>query len=281
MFKIGEFSKLGQVTVRMLRHYDKMGLLKPDHIDKFTSYRYYTPGQLAHLNRIIFFKDLGFSLNQIKDLLSNNLPNDQLREMLTMKQVELGREVQESHARLARVEARLEQIEREGKPPSYEVTTKSAEEMVIAAVRQLVPKPQDMDYYCKQMYTTLYTGLGNIGISPLNPEITFYHNDEYPEADLDVETSVRVSPRFLNTALEHPDIKIRKVSEEKNVASLIYEGPFRNVGSAVLVLLNWIGISGWNMTGPVRELHLTGPAHIKGKVQEKAVLELQIPIDAL
>jgi len=58
MFKIGDFSKLGQVSVRMLRHYDQFGLLKPDYIDKFTSYRYYTPGQLAHLNRIIFFKDL-------------------------------------------------------------------------------------------------------------------------------------------------------------------------------------------------------------------------------
>lgn len=55
MFKIGDFSKLGQVSVRMLRHYDQLELLKPDSIDKFTGYRYYTPGQLAQLNRIIFF----------------------------------------------------------------------------------------------------------------------------------------------------------------------------------------------------------------------------------
>ena len=96
MFKIGDFSKLGQISVRMLRHYDQLGLLKPDHVDKFTGYRYYTAGQLAHLNRILFFKDLGFSLQQIKDLLSNNLPNAQLRGMLMMKQVELEREVQDS-----------------------------------------------------------------------------------------------------------------------------------------------------------------------------------------
>ena len=88
MFKIGDFSKLGQVSIRMLRHYDQFGLLKPDHIDKFTGYRYYTAGQLANLNRILFFKDLGFSLLQIKDSLSDNLPNDQLRGMLMMKQVE-------------------------------------------------------------------------------------------------------------------------------------------------------------------------------------------------
>jgi DNA-binding transcriptional MerR regulator len=263
----------------MLRHYDQLGLLKPDHVDKFTGYRYYTAGQLAHLNRILFFKDLGFSLQQIKDLLSNNLPNDQLRGMLMMKQVELEREVQDSHARLARVEARLRQIEQEGKPPPYEVTTKPAEEMVVASVRQLVPKPQDMDYYCKQMYTTLYRGLDDIGISPRYPELTFYHNDEYPETDLDVETAVVVSEQYLNAAPEHPHLKIRNAPAEKNVAALVYEGPFRNVGSAVLVLLNWIGINEWNISGPVRELHLSGPAHIKGEVQEKAVLELQIPIN--
>ena len=279
MFKIGDFSKLGQISVRMLRHYDQLGLLKPDHVDKFTGYRYYTAGQLAHLNRILFFKDLGFSLQQIKDLLSNNLPNDQLRGMLMMKQVELEREVQDSHARLARVEARLRQIEQEGKPPPYEVTTKPAEEMVVASVRQLVPKPQDMDYYCKQMYTTLYRGLDDIGISPRYPELTFYHNDEYPETDLDVETAVVVSEQYLDAAPEHPHLKIRNAPAEKNVAALVYEGPFRNVGSAVLVLLNWIGINEWNISGPVRELHLSGPAHINGELQEKAVLELQIPIN--
>ena len=50
MFKIGDFAKLGQISIRMLRHYDQLGLLKPDHVDKFTGYRYYTAVQLAHLN---------------------------------------------------------------------------------------------------------------------------------------------------------------------------------------------------------------------------------------
>lgn len=278
MFKIGAFSKLGQVSVRMLRHYDQLGLLKPNHIDQFTSYRYYTAGQLSQLNRIIFFKDLGFSLQQIKGLLRNNLPNDQLRGMLMMKQVELEREMQESHARLAQVEARLQQIEQEGQSPPYEVTIKSAKKMVIASIRQLVPKPEEMNDYCKQMYTTLYRSLKDSGISPHFPEVTFYHNEEYPETDLDVETAVLVSEKNLNTVTEHPHIKIRTTPSEKSVAALIYEGPFQNVGSAALVLLKWVGINSWHISGPLRELHLSGPAHVKGQVVENAVLELQIPI---
>ena len=278
MFKIGDFSKLGQVSVRMLRHYDQLGLLKPDHIDPFTSYRYYTAGQLSDLNRILFFKDLGFSLQQINELLTNDLPADQLRGMLKIKQVELEREVQDGRARLARVEARLRQIEQEGQPPPYEVTTKMAEAMVIASVRQLVSNPQDMGYYCQQMYLTLYAGLDDLGISTRIPEVTFYHNDEYPEADLDVETAVQIDARHLHTGIEHPHIRVRQAPAEKRVAALVYEGPYREVGSAVLVLLNWIGINSWNISGAVRELHLSGPAHVKGRLQEKAVLELQIPI---
>ncbi len=82
----------------------------------------------------------------------------------------------------------------------------------------------------------------------------------------------------LKAAPKHPHFKIRNATAEENVAALIYEGPFRNVGSAVLVLLSWIGINERSISGPVRELHPSGPAHIKGEVQEKAVLELQIPI---
>jgi len=62
MFKIGEFSKLSQVTVKTLRYYDEIGLLKPAEVDRFTSYRYYSVDQLPRLNRILALKDLGLSL---------------------------------------------------------------------------------------------------------------------------------------------------------------------------------------------------------------------------
>lgn len=262
----------------MLRHYDQLGLLKPNHIDPSTSYRYYAAGQLSDLNRILFFKDLGFTLHQIKALLTSSLPTDQLRGMLKIKQVELEHEVQNGHERLARVEARLRQIEQEGQAPPYEVTTKSTEAMVVASVRQIVPTPQEMKYYCQQMYTTLYKGLEELKISPRYTELTFYHNDEYPETDLDVEAAVQIDARHLNGHPDHPHVCIRQAPAEKRVAALIYEGPYQKVGSAVLVLLNWIGMNAWTISGAVRELHLSGPAHVQGHVQEIAVVELQVPL---
>ena len=85
MLKIGEFSQLGQVSIRMLRHYDEMGLLKPTHIDRFTDYRYYSVEQLSRLNRLRALKDLGFSLEQIRPLLDDTIPADQLRVMLVTR----------------------------------------------------------------------------------------------------------------------------------------------------------------------------------------------------
>ena len=114
MLKIGEFAKKAQVTVKTLRHYDKLGLLKPAWIDRFTGYRYYAQEQMPRLNRIMALKDLGFTLEQAGRILQNELTVDELRGMLRLKCAELEQRIEEEQARLIRVEARLHQIEHEG-----------------------------------------------------------------------------------------------------------------------------------------------------------------------
>ncbi|MBE9472709.1 MAG: MerR family transcriptional regulator, partial [Chloroflexi bacterium] len=73
MFKIGDFSRISQVSVKTLRYYDEIGLLKPAHVDRFTGYRYYSVDQSPRLNRILALKDLGLSLEQIARLLDGEL----------------------------------------------------------------------------------------------------------------------------------------------------------------------------------------------------------------
>src|SRR5262245_65829749 len=125
MLRIGDFSKLAQVPVPTLRYYDRLGLLKPAQVDKFTDYRYYTVEQLPRLNRILALKDLGFSLEQIERLLDEDLSLEQLRGMLKMKQAEVEQHLAEEHERLARIAARLRQIEREGSMTNYDVGHKT------------------------------------------------------------------------------------------------------------------------------------------------------------
>src|SRR5450631_4478491 len=73
MLNIGEFARLGQVSPRMLRHYDDLGLLQPSRVDPATGYRFYAVAQLSRLHRILALRDLGFSLDQISGLLDEDL----------------------------------------------------------------------------------------------------------------------------------------------------------------------------------------------------------------
>src|SRR5215469_17360946 len=69
MFAIGEFARYGRVTIRVLRHYDAIGLLGPVCVDPATGYRIYEAGQLSRLNRIVALKSLGFTLQQVATIL--------------------------------------------------------------------------------------------------------------------------------------------------------------------------------------------------------------------
>ena len=69
MLKIGEFSKLSRVSVRMLRHYDEVGLLAPSEVDSMTGYRYYSERQLITAGRIAALRALGFGLSETRELL--------------------------------------------------------------------------------------------------------------------------------------------------------------------------------------------------------------------
>lgn len=150
MIKIGVFSQLAQVSIRTLRHYDDLGLLKPEFIDPTTNYRYYTLNQLPRLTRILAFKDMGLSLEQISEWVNRDLSIDQLRTMLCSKQEELSEQIKQSTRQLRNIEARLLQIEQEGKPSPYEVILKNAAPCSIVSIRDTVPTIHDMAAYrCK------------------------------------------------------------------------------------------------------------------------------------
>ncbi len=111
MFRIGEFSKLAQVSGRLLRYYDELGLFSPEHTDPQSGYRYYSAQQLPRLNRILVLKELGLSLEQIARLLAEDSPTDALRGMLALCKAQIAQSVELELARLRMVESRLEQIE--------------------------------------------------------------------------------------------------------------------------------------------------------------------------
>ena len=139
MLKIGDFSRLGQVSVDTLRHYDTLGLLKPTEVDPLTGYRYYAYHQLGRLNRILALKDLGLSLDQIAPMLEGEVSAEQLKGMLKLKRAEIEEHIDSEHERLARVEARMKQIESEARLPSHDVVIKNVRPQSERGSREEVP----------------------------------------------------------------------------------------------------------------------------------------------
>lgn len=270
MFKIGEFSKLSQVPVKTLRYYNEIGLLKPAEVDRFTSYRYYSADHLPRLNRILALKDLGLSLEQIARLLNNGLSPAQLRGMLRLKQAELQQRVQEEQARLARVEARLRQIEQEGKMPTYEVVLKKVLAMTVASVRDIIPTYSSQD----GLWQELGAYLARHKSTPLSPCFTMYHDTEYKEVDVDTEVCEHVQ----GPLLDEGRVKVHQLPAV-TVASVIHQGPYDGLGAAYDALAAWVEANGYRIVGPNREIYLQNVADHGITDPANLVTEVQFPVE--
>ena len=110
-FSIGEFARLGGVSVRTLRHYDEIGLLRPATVDPDTGYRGYSAAQLGQINRVMALKELGLSLAQVRRLL-DGVTLGELRGMLLLRRAQLEHELDQHKNQLLGVEARLRSIAR-------------------------------------------------------------------------------------------------------------------------------------------------------------------------
>src|SRR5690606_28462640 len=104
MLSIGAFAQIGQVTHRMLRHWDTAGLLVPAHVDAFTGYRSYDPSQLDRLHRIVALRQLGFGLDDITLILADGADVERLAELLQVRRAEVEEEHERATARLVDVE---------------------------------------------------------------------------------------------------------------------------------------------------------------------------------
>lgn len=278
VFRIGDFSQLGQVSVRTLRHYGELGLLEPAAVDAATDYRYYTVEQLPRLHRIVALKDLGFSLREIADMLEQVSAGD-LRRMLERKQAEVTLKLQEEQTRLARLRARLEQIEFEDVPLGFDVTLKKVPAATVFSKRYFVPDLDEMGRYCSLFYSELYSVLNAQKLVPTAPEFTLYHMREFVTKNVDVEVAVVLSSEDLGR-LELPDddtFTVRRLQGAKTAASLMFSGYYHELDQAARALLLWAGANGYGGAGAAREVHLSGPMVETGK-DKPVVVELLVPV---
>ena len=123
MLKIGDFSRLSRVSIRMLRYYDEVGLLKPDKVDDFTGYRYYSEEQLLKMGKINALKDMGCGVNAIAEILKSSNPKE-IEQIFQVQKAQLLEDVNAINNRIRFLDTALERL-RKDKIMKYKIVADS------------------------------------------------------------------------------------------------------------------------------------------------------------
>ncbi|HCT80522.1 MAG TPA: MerR family transcriptional regulator [Micromonosporaceae bacterium] len=273
MFTIGDFARLGRVSVRMLRHYDAIGLLRPARVDGTSGYRFYGADQLARLNRIVALKDLGFTLQQVQVILDEKVDVSELRGMLRLRRAQLEDQVAADLARLAGVAARLRLIESEGHMITHEVVLKSVAAVRVASRSGIAASyaPEHIGPALTPLYPELCEGLERARVKIAGPGIAYYDNVPGGGDAVQVHAAFPVSAE----PSAGYDFDVVDLPAIESAATLIHHGSMDGVDETYQALARWIDENGYRTTGSAfaREVYLDCPDDL-----DKWVTELQLTV---
>ncbi len=267
MYRIGTFSKINRVTVKTLRYYDEIGILKPAFVDRENGYRYYTSEQLPELHKIMALRQIGFSIDEISLILKGkNIPG-----IFEERKSELEAIISESRLQLSQISYYLEKM-KEDFNMSYQVALKELPEVIVYSKRMLIPN-----------YNAYFEIIPKLGedITAANPDLKcidppycfiIYHDGEFREKDIDVEFCEAVES-FGN---EIEGVKFKKIEKVPVAACVYHKGPYSTLRDAYAYVFKWIADNGYATCEGPRESYIDG---IWNKEDENDWLtELQVPI---
>jgi predicted transcriptional regulator YdeE/DNA-binding transcriptional MerR regulator len=258
MIKIGDFSRLAHVSIKTLHHYADLGLLPPVHVDRYTAYRYYEIGQLSRLNRILALKDLGFSLEQVAQLLDEELSTAELRGMLRLKQMELAGQVEAEQARLRRVEGRLLQLEHEHNLLDAAVAVKSVPAQTILLANMVAAREELLPAARTSLYDLLQIHLERAQLKPSGPWFALFADLPYSESSLELALAVGVTLRSGQRPgdWQGSPVRVQQLEAVPAMASLIHQGEAATLPQAYASLFAWTQNNGYQIDGACREVYL-------------------------
>lgn len=238
MLKIGDFSKLSRISVRMLRHYDEIGVLRPAQVDRFTGYRYYGEEQLIVAGRIQSLRDMGFSLAEIREMLERYADEAWLESRFCEREAALRAEAEATAYRLRLLDTARKWLRKEEKHMNTNVTVKTFPERTVASLRMRLPA-----YDCEGMaWGILMEETEKLNLVPDDPCLCLvrFHDSEFKESDVDVEIQKSVKGSYPDT--EHV---VFKTEPAVTVASAIHNGSYLGLDDAMRAVAEWVGDNGY------------------------------------
>ncbi len=266
--KIGEFSKMMQVTVKTLRHYEQKGLLLPDEVDEWTGYRYYSIEQMQTLQAIRDLQRLGFSLDEIKELYEDGSHTPDIRQM--------DEKIKETERQLKQLIARRDQLlnwrdSRKQITKMEKFSIQSLPEIIVASHREVIPN---------------YAALGPLCVNVIGPEMkrlgckcpppgycfTIEHNKEYKPTDIDIEYCEQVEEMGEDSAI----IQFKRLPAVPKALCMKHIGPYERFYESYTEAFRYIDEQGYKVVGHHRTCYIDGVWNQDDP--EKWLSVIQIPI---
>jgi len=269
MLKIGDFSKHSRISIRMLRHYDEIGLLVPESVDEFTGYRYYSEAQLPLASKIRALKEMGFSLSAISQILKTCDSPQVLKEYLMLKQSELKEQAAKIDRQLRILEATINRIGKDDYVMEYSVVLREIPQRYVASLRRIIPSYDKEGMLWEQMMNEL----ASLKVQYANPCncTAIFHDKEYKEYDPDVEIQVSVQGNYHNT-----ESVVFKTVPAVLVASATFKGSYDQLTAVNRSIANWINDNGFEFDGAMFTIYHVSPAQTKDP--NELVTEVCFPI---
>ena len=268
MLKIGEFSKLSRVSVRMLRYYDEIGLLKPAETDRFTDYRYYREDQLPTAGRIAALKEMGFSLADIVKILAAYDDREQMERFLSAREKELKALSRDTARKLTLLDAARKRLRKE-ENMGYNISIKTIPERYAATVRMTLPRYEDEG----MIWGTMMQETGRMRLTEADPCLcaVTYLDGEYKEENVEMMAWKTVKGSYPDT--EH--VKFRTLPEV-TVASCTYRGSYTQIVDVYAAVVSWIEANGYEPAGPMFNIYHVSPHETQNP--DEFVTEICYPV---
>ena len=268
MFSIGVFSKINKVTTKTLRYYEDIGLLKPGYVDEVTKYRYYTTEQLPKLHEIITLKQMGLSLNEIKEVIDKP---EEIEKILVSKEQEVLDIIKKEEYKLLKLRNYISNLK--GEQDMKNIIIKSLPKVKVASMRKIIKDHGELFHLCPNIMAKEMERLGCVCAVP-SYCFNIYHDGEYKDRNIDIE----ICESIVDLKQDSDILKFKEIDGVESAVCILHKGPYSTLRETYSYAFKWIEENEYTLIDNPRESYIDG---IWNKESEEDWLtEIQIPVKA-
>lgn len=275
MYTIGQFSKIAKLSAKVLRHYDKIELLKPSYVNFDNGYRYYDLKQIKDVIFINKLKSYGFLLEEIKSIL---LKNDvgELKRLMEIKIKSLTEEINYNQSVLKQMKYEFEKLVKGedimSENREFNIILKEQEPLTVLSIRNNTSME-----YIGSLIGKVYENVYRNGLKPTGNIISVYYleneEEEFNPNDVDIEICIPVDREFSSNGIS------TRVLDGGLHAYTTFVGPYSEISEAYVAMSEWIKDNKYKVLRAPFEKYIKGPE--LGCSPKDFVTEVYFPVEKI